>query len=72
MPITELITVYLTAQAQILGVEEPHPSPEGGRGCSLEELLSPHSRKGDVGCAEWQLSHHRRPEAPGRSCQNDS
>lgn len=70
--ITELMTISLIAQAQILGIEEPHPNPQGGRGCSLEEVLSPHARKGDVGCAEWQLPHHRCPEAPGRNCQNDS
>lgn len=64
MPITELIIVSPTAQAQILGVEEPHPNPEGGRGCSLEEVLSPHAREGDVGCTEWQLPHHSHPEVP--------
>lgn len=35
----------------MMGIEEPHLSPEGGRGCPLEEVLSPHVKKGDMGCA---------------------
>lgn len=65
MPDTELILVSLAAYHWMMGIEEPHLSLEGGRGCPLEEVLSPHVKKWDVGCAEWQLPYHC--WAPGRS-----
>lgn len=62
----------LTAQPQILGVEEPPLNPmalQGGRGSFLEEVLSPVLMPGK---GMWDVQSGSCPRPPGRSYQDDS